>query len=197
MTERDNGLVTAVNETLTRPSGGSERANPPGGAMTVVAPDAATMRAVLGHFASGVVVVTASGPAGPLGFTCQSFASLSLDPPLVTLSPARTSSTWPRIREAGVFCVNVLADDHERHSDGFARSGTDKFAGVTWRPSPSGAPVLEGVCAWVECRLWREYDGGDHTIAVGHVQHLEADPGRAPLLFHRGRYGVEDLRRTS
>jgi 3-hydroxy-9,10-secoandrosta-1,3,5(10)-triene-9,17-dione monooxygenase reductase component len=165
--------------------------------MTVVAPDATTMRAVLGHFASGVVVVTASGPAGPLGFTCQSFASLSLDPPLVTLSPARTSSTWPRIRDVAVFCVNVLADDHEWYSNGFARSDTNKFAGVAWRPSPSGAPVIDGVCAWVECRLWHEYDGGDHTIAVGHVQHLEADASRAPLLFHRGRYGVEDMRRTA
>jgi len=146
------------------------------------------MRATLGHFASGIVVVTGVGPTGPLGFTCQSFASLSLDPPLVSLSPARTSSTWPRIRAAGRFCVNVLAEDQEHYSEQFARSGADKYAGVRWRPGPSGSPVLDSVCAWIDCALWREYDGGDHTIVLGRVAALGADPTRAPLLFHRGRY---------
>ncbi len=98
------------------------------------------MRDVLGHFVSGIVVVTAIGPDGPLGFTCQSFASLSLDPPLISFAPARTSSTWPRIREVGGFCVNVLAHGHQDVSNGFARSGTDKFAGVDWRPSAHGSP---------------------------------------------------------
>ena len=85
--------------------------------------DPATMRDVLGHFVSGVVVVTAVGDDGPVGFTCQSFASLSLDPPLVNFSPARTSSTWPRIRTIGRFCINILAADHRHYSAGFARSG--------------------------------------------------------------------------
>jgi len=152
----------------------------------------AAFRDVLGHFASGVVVVTAAGPDGPLGFTCQSFASLSLAPPLVSFSPSRTSTTWPQIRAIGRFCVNVLAADQQPHSDRFARSGTDKFAGVRWRPGPSGAPVLDGVCAWIDCALWREYDGGDHTIAVGHVAALGADTARTPLLFHRGTYGVTE-----
>ena len=157
----------------------------------------AVLRSVLGHFASGVVVVTAAGPDGPLGLTCQTFASLSLDPPLVSVSPARTSTTWAAIREVGRFCVNVLAADHDGYSDGFARSGTDKYAGVRWRPAPSGAPVLDGVCAWVDCALWREYDGGDHTIAVGRVTDLAADPSRPPLLYHRGRYGVTGQRIAS
>ncbi len=148
------------------------------------------MREVLGHFVSGIVVVTAAGSDGPLGFTCQSFASLSLDPPLVSLAPARTSSTWPRIRAAGAFCVNVLSAEHEDVSASFARSGADKFAGVAWEPGPSGAPVLEGVSAWVECSLWAEYDGGDHTIAIGRVLDLGADPSRPALLYYRGRYGV-------
>src|SRR3954454_7497444 len=112
----------------------------------------AVLRDVLGHFVSGIVVVTAAGrdigtaagPTGPLGFTCQSFASLSLDPPLVSLAPARTSTTWPRIRAIGAFCVNVLAADHEDVSAAFARSGVEKFAGVAWTPAPSGAPVLDG-----------------------------------------------------
>ena len=161
--------------------------------MTVLRSDASVdgtrMREVLGHFASGVVVVTAAGPDGPLGFTCQSFSSLSLDPPLISLAPARTSSTWPRIRAVGAFCVNVLADDHEHHSVRFARSGVDRFAGVSWTPGPGGAPILDGVAAWVAATLEHEYDGGDHTIAVGRVRALGADASRAPLLFHRGRYG--------
>jgi len=148
------------------------------------------MREVLGHFVTGIVVITAVGPAGPLGFTCQSFASLSLDPPLVSFAPARSSTTWPGIREVGAFCVNVLAAGHEELSAGFARSGVDKFAGVDWRAAPSGAPGLEGVSAWIDCTLWNEYDGGDHTVVVGLVQDLGADPDRQPLLYYRGRYGV-------
>jgi len=151
---------------------------------------AAVMREVLGHFVSGIVVVTAVGADGPLGFTCQSFSSLSLDPPLVSLAPARTSTTWPRIRAVGAFCVNVLAAEHEDLSAAFARSGVDKFAGVAWTPAPSGAPVIEGVSAWVDCALWAEYDGGDHTIAIGRVRDLGADPSRPPLLYYRGRYGA-------
>jgi flavin reductase (DIM6/NTAB) family NADH-FMN oxidoreductase RutF len=152
------------------------------------------MRAVLGHFASGVVVVTAKAASGALlGFTCQSFASLSLDPPLVSFAPARTSATWPLIRTVGTFCVNVLAADHRELSAGFARPGgnaVEKFAGVDWCPAPSGAPVLEGVSAWIDCTLWAEYDGGDHTIAVGRVHDLGADPDRLPLLYYRGGYGI-------
>lgn len=153
----------------------------------------AVMRDVLGHFATGVVVVTARQTDGTLlGFTCQSFASLSLDPPLISFAPARSSSTWPRIREVKNFCVNVLAADHRDLSAGFARSGTavDKFAGVDWCPAPSGAPVIEGVSAWIDCTLWSEYDGGDHTIVVGHVHDLGSDPATLPLLFYRGAYGI-------
>ena len=153
----------------------------------------AVMREVLGHFVSGIVVVTSITPAGPIGFTCQSFASLSLDPPLVSFAAARTSTTWPRIRAVDTFCVNVLAADHQDISAGFARSGADgvdKFAGVDWCPAPSGAPVLEGVIAWVDCTLWAEHDGGDHTIVVGRVTDLGADPDRLPLLFYRGTYVI-------
>jgi 3-hydroxy-9,10-secoandrosta-1,3,5(10)-triene-9,17-dione monooxygenase reductase component len=150
----------------------------------------AEMREVLGHFATGIVVVTATGQDGPVGFTCQSFASLSLDPPLVTFAPSRRSTTWPRIRRAGAFCVNVLAADHQELSAGFARHGADRFAGVRWRPGPSGAPVLDGVSAWIDCTLWNEYDGGDHTIVVGRVRDLGSRPDRLPLLYYRGRYGA-------
>jgi flavin reductase (DIM6/NTAB) family NADH-FMN oxidoreductase RutF len=152
--------------------------------------DPRVLRDVLGHFASGVTVVTADTGAGPIGFTCQSFSSLSLDPPLVVFAPARSSRTWPLLREIGRFCVNVLAEDQPEVSARFARSGTDKFAGVTWRSSPQGAPVLDGVVAWIDCRLWAEYDGGDHTLVAARVLDLGADAGRRPLLFHRGAYGL-------
>ena len=153
--------------------------------------DPLMMRDVLGHFASGVTVVTAMGPEGPIGFTCQSFSSLSLDPPLITFAPSRTSTTWPRLREAGRFCVNVLAEEQSDLSQAFARSGTDKFAGVAWAPSPYGCPMLEGVVAWIDSEVWAEYEGGDHTIVVGRVLDLGADPDRSPLVFHRGGYGLQ------
>ncbi len=156
--------------------------------------DPRLMRDVLGHFASGVTVVTAIADEGPIGFTCQSFSSLSLDPPLVVFAPARTSSTWPRLREIGRFCVNVLAEDQTELSGAFARSGTDKFAGVHWRTSRRGQPVLDDVVAWIDCELWAEYDGGDHTLVAARVLDLGGDPGRRPLLFHRGAYGLLETR---
>jgi 3-hydroxy-9,10-secoandrosta-1,3,5(10)-triene-9,17-dione monooxygenase reductase component len=152
--------------------------------------DPRVMRDVLGHFASGVTVVTATAEEGPIGFTCQSFSSLSLDPPLVVFAPARTSTTWPRLREIGRFCVNVLAEDQTEVSGAFARSGGDKFAGVHWRPSRRGQPVLDDVVAWIDCELWAEYDGGDHTLVAARVLDLGADGRRRPLLYHRGAYGL-------
>jgi len=152
--------------------------------------DPQAMRDVLGHFASGVTVVTAETAEGPLGFTCQSFSSLSLDPPLVAFAPARTSRTWPRLREMGRFCVNVLAEGQDDVSQNFARSSADKFAGVRWTRSPHGSPVLDGVVAWIDGELWAEYDGGDHTIVVARVLDLGAHPDRRPLLYHRGAYGL-------
>ena len=152
--------------------------------------DPQVMREVMGHFASGVTVVTADTDAGPIGFTCQSFSSLSLDPPLVAFAPARSSRTWPRLREIGRFCVNVLSEGQDDVSQNFARSAPDKFAGVPWNPSAHGAPVLDDVVAWIDGELWAEYDGGDHTIVVARVLDLGASPDRRPLLYHRGSYGL-------
>jgi 3-hydroxy-9,10-secoandrosta-1,3,5(10)-triene-9,17-dione monooxygenase reductase component len=152
--------------------------------------DPTVLRDVLGHFASGVTVVTAVTAEGPIGFTCQSFSSLSLDPPLVAFAPSRTSRTWPRLREIGRFCVNVLAEGQDDVSQNFARSVPDKFTGVPWTPSAHGSPVLGGVVAWIDGELWAEYDGGDHTIAVARVLDLGAHADRRPLLFHRGAYGL-------
>lgn len=146
------------------------------------------IRNVLGHFATGLTVITAATENGSAGFTCQSFASLSLEPALVTFSPARTSSTWPLLRAAGRFTVNILPAEHQHLAAQFARSGADKFAGVDHSPSPLGNPVLDGALAWVDCELHQEYDGGDHTIVVGAVHALSARSDVDPLLFFKGGY---------
>ena len=146
------------------------------------------LRHILGHFASGLTVITAATKHGPAGFTCQSFSSLSLEPALVTFSPARSSSTWPLLRPAGRFTVNILPAEHQHLAAQFARSGTDKFAGVDHSPSPLGNPVLDQALAWVDCELHEEYDGGDHTIVVGAVRALSARADAEPLLFFKGDY---------
>ncbi|WP_399429690.1 flavin reductase family protein [Streptomyces sp. WAC 06783] len=160
--------------------------------------DPADFRAVLGHFASGVTIITAPAPEtagadGPAGFACQSFASLSLDPPLVTFMVARMSTTWPRIARAGVFCVNILGAGQGALCRAFAVSGADKFAGVTHTPAPvTGSPRLAGVPAWIDCAIQAVHTGGDHLIVVGRVAALGTDTEAAqagPLLFHRGTFG--------
>jgi flavin reductase (DIM6/NTAB) family NADH-FMN oxidoreductase RutF len=147
-------------------------------------------RAVLGHFCSGIVVVTATDADGPTGLTAQSFSSLSLDPPLVLVCPAKTSTSWPRIEAGGSFCVNVLAEDQEELCRGFAMRGADKFAGVGYAAAPhSGAPLLAGALAWIDCRLDTVHEGGDHVIAVARVLDMGVSDGGRPLLFYRGGYG--------
>lgn len=146
------------------------------------------LRDIFGTFASGLTVIASSTPDGPAGFTCQSFASLSLDPALVTFNPARTSTTWSVLRKAGSFTVNILPAQHQHLAAQFARSGADKFSGVSHTPSPLGNPVLDDALAWIDCELHAEYDGGDHTIVVAAVRHLHARHDAEPLLFFKGRY---------
>lgn len=150
--------------------------------------DAADFRSVLGHFPTGVVVVTAMAGAEPTGFSLAAFTSLSLEPPLVLLCPGRQSTSWPRIHESGKLCVNVLAADQQDLCRLFATTGRDKFVGVAWRPSVNGAPLLDGVLASVDCDIASVVPAGDHYVAIGAVTHLEAyDRGRA-LVFCRGGY---------
>ncbi len=144
----------------------------------------------MGRFCTGVVVVTGLHDGRPIGFSAQSFVSLSLDPPLVAICPARSSTTWPLIRHSGTFGINILnADQHDLCAN-FARSGGDKFRDLAWRRGDSGVPMLPDVLGLVECRLEVEHEAGDHTIAVGRVLTLGgfSQPG-APLLFFCGRYG--------
>jgi 3-hydroxy-9,10-secoandrosta-1,3,5(10)-triene-9,17-dione monooxygenase reductase component len=153
--------------------------------------DDAAFRTVLAHFATGVVVVTGSTPEGPTGLTCQSFSSLSLDPPLVLISIARNSASWPRIRATGRFAVNVLSSAQADLSTAFAVSGGDKFAGVAWRPGLFGNPLLDGTLAQLECEIEAVHPGGDHEIVVGRVRGLTAVPqleSPSPLVFFRSAY---------
>ena len=150
--------------------------------------DQARFREVLGHFATGITIVTALEEGVPVGFSCQSFAALSLDPPMVVLAPARTSTSWPRIRAAGSFCVNILGEHQEAVCRAFAISGGDKFSGVGWRPGITGAPVIDNSLAVVECELGDIFDGGDHEIVTGRVVALDVGEG-GPLLFYRGGFG--------
>ncbi|MFE3036343.1 flavin reductase family protein [Streptomyces canus] len=150
--------------------------------------DPTEFRRVLGNFATGVTVITAPGTP-PAGFACQSFSSLSLDPPLVAFMVGRTSTTWPRIARAGVFCVNVLSAAQGELCRAFAVSGADKFAGVPHDPAPaSGSPRLAGTLAWIDCTIHAVHTGGDHLIVVGRVDALGTGEGETPLLFHKGRF---------
>jgi 3-hydroxy-9,10-secoandrosta-1,3,5(10)-triene-9,17-dione monooxygenase reductase component len=151
--------------------------------------DQARFRQVLGHFATGVTVVAAVSDGQPVGLSVNSFASVSLDPPLVAFCAAKRSTTWPRIRASGRFCVNVLAENQEDVSRIFAARSADKFRGVGWRPAPSGAPVLHGVLAWIDCTVEAEHDGGDHVLVIGRVQELDVLEEHGPLIFYRGGYG--------
>ncbi|MGA2519443.1 MAG: flavin reductase family protein [Acidimicrobiales bacterium] len=150
--------------------------------------DPGRFREVLGHFVTGVTIVTAMEEDGPVGFTCQAFTSLSLEPPLVALAPGKSSTSWPRIAAAGAFCVNILAEDQEALGRDFAVSGGDKFRGVGWRPGGNGSPVIDGVLAWVECTFVRAHDAGDHELVVGLVQDMGVRAGR-PLVYYRGGFG--------
>jgi 3-hydroxy-9,10-secoandrosta-1,3,5(10)-triene-9,17-dione monooxygenase reductase component len=152
-------------------------------------------RDVLGRFATGVTVVTSMSNGEPVGMTCQSFCSVSLSPPLVLFCPAKTSRAWPMMRQAGFFCVNVLAADQAALSDAMATKGSEKYAGVGWSPSKTGAPLLDGIVGYVDCTVERVHEAGDHYVVIGRVQELgfgdsSAEDAAAPLTFHRGRYGT-------
>lgn len=154
--------------------------------MELVTPE--RFRQVLGHVPTPVVVVAAAGPEGPVGLAIGSFVSVSLEPLLVAFLPAKTSSSWPTIRDVGRFSISILADDQTAVSRTFAARGGDKFATVAWRPGPSGAPILEGCLAWIECELDQEIDAGDHVLVLGRVTGLDLARDAHALVFHRGDY---------
>lgn len=156
----------------------------------MVATDPTHFRRTLGRFPTGVTVVTSTDTSGrPVGMACNSFTSVSIDPPLVLICAGRASTTWPVIRATGRFCVNILGSGQEWLCRRFGERDVDRFAGVQWCASESG-PELDGALAHLGCTVVSEHDGGDHVVIIARVDSLAAsDHVTAPLVFHRGHYG--------
>ncbi|HEX3240533.1 MAG TPA: flavin reductase family protein [Solirubrobacterales bacterium] len=157
----------------------------------VVDIDPGHFRSVLAHLPTGVTVITARGEDGSLlGMAANSVTAVSLDPPLILFCPAKSSTTWPSIRAASGFCVNVMAGHHEEVTRRFSARGVDRFAGLEHTERPTG-PALADAVAWIECRPQDEHDAGDHTIVVARVVAIEAAgvSDAEALVFFRGSYG--------
>lgn len=147
-------------------------------------------REALGLFASGVTIISGVDGEGPIGFTCQSFYSVSLEPPLVSFSVKADSTTYPRIRDSGRFAVNVLSHHQHHISNQFAKRGTDKWAGISWSPTATGNPIIGDTLMWLDCEIDQQHRSGDHDIVIGRVLAIGA-PGlhtAEPLLFFNGSY---------
>jgi 3-hydroxy-9,10-secoandrosta-1,3,5(10)-triene-9,17-dione monooxygenase reductase component len=167
--------------------------------------DPRTFRNVLGQFCTGITIITTVHDGVPVGFACQSFAALSLDPPLVLFCPTKVSRSWQAIEASGQFCVNVLTEKQKDVSARFGSREPDKFTGIDWTPSELGSPILSGALAHIDCTVSSVHDGGDHFVVFGAVKSLSEVPGDAlvrdangtlvkprPLLFYRGDYtGIE------
>lgn len=152
--------------------------------------DPALFRETLGHYPTGVAVVTVVGDDGnPDGMVVGTFSSVSLDPPLVAFFPATTSGSFARLRTAKTFCVNVLASDQEALCRRIATVGEGKFDGVPWARAPLGSPILEGAVSWIECTFEEIREAGDHYIVLGRVHDLGVVRSTLPLLFFQGGYG--------
>jgi flavin reductase (DIM6/NTAB) family NADH-FMN oxidoreductase RutF len=161
-----------------------------GSQVAEIVPDAANARVfrdALGRFATGVTVVTIMGPDGPMGFTANSFTSLSLDPALVLWSPAKASQRYPFFAAASHFAIHILGQAHADLPSRFSRGGRG-FAGLDWQPNAEGVPILAGALARFDCTQHATHDGGDHLIIVGQVLRLALEEGE-PLVFAKGRYG--------
>ncbi|GAB0113883.1 flavin reductase [Acidisoma sp. C75] len=147
-------------------------------------------RNALGSFATGVTIVTTRSAEGAdIGMTANSFNSVSLDPPMVLWSLAKTSSCFAAFMEAERFAVHILSVEQEGLSGRFARPGNDRFAGLVLERGEGGVPLLTGCAARFQCRITHRHEGGDHIILVGAVDHFDHD-GHPPLAFHGGRYGT-------
>lgn len=164
--------------------------------------DGRQFRNVLGQFCTGITVITTfdgeDGERAPIGFACQSFAALSLDPPLVLFCPTKESRSWKAIERNGSFAVNMLAEEQQPVCARFGSREPDKFAGIDWHTSELDLPVLDGALATIQCTVDNVLDGGDHYIVIGRVQALSesTDSGR-PLLFYRGQYTAIEPEKTT
>jgi len=157
--------------------------------------DSAHFRQVMGHFPTGVTIITGMAGDTPAGFTIGSFTSVSLDPPLVGFLPQLTSDTWAAMAPAGKFCVNVLGAAMGPACWRFAKKGVDdRFADVAWHTGTTGSPILDEAIAWMDCTVEDVYTMGDHYFVLGRVlemSHSADDP--QPLLFYRGKLGGYQL----
>jgi 3-hydroxy-9,10-secoandrosta-1,3,5(10)-triene-9,17-dione monooxygenase reductase component len=151
--------------------------------------DGRQFRHILGHYPTGVCVVTAFSSSGPVGLVVGSFTSVSLDPALVAFLPNRKSTTWPKIEAAGHFCVNILAERQQGICKMLSSQAENKFDTISYRLSETGLPIIEGVVAWIDCKLYAVHEAGDHFIAIGLVRALDVERSAPPLIFLRGAYG--------
>ena len=161
--------------------------------------DSRTFRNVLGQFCTGITIITTVHDDVAVGFACQSFAALSLEPPLVLFCPTKVSRSWRAIEASGKFCVNVLTEAQKPVSARFGSREPDKFAGIDWSASPSGSPIIDGSLSYIDCTVASVHDGGDHYLVIGAVQSLSEVPmiKPRPLLFYRGDYtGIEPDKTT-
>ncbi len=146
------------------------------------------LRRVMGHFATGVTIITTVSKDGvPTGLTANAFTSVSLDPPLLLISVDKKAESYPNFEASKVFTVNFLNEEQEALSRKFAVSGGDKFQGVAYHTGANGVPILDGVLAYLECKLWATYEGGDHTLFLGLIEQAETREAK-PLVFYRGGY---------
>jgi flavin reductase (DIM6/NTAB) family NADH-FMN oxidoreductase RutF len=146
------------------------------------------LRQVMGHFATGVTIITTFNKDGQMhGLTANAFTSVSLEPPLLLISVDKKAESYPAFEESKVFTVNILADEQEALSRKFAVSGGNKFEGVAYRRGANGAAILDGTLAHIECTLYGAYEGGDHSLYLGEIQEAEVREGK-PLVFYRGGY---------
>jgi flavin reductase (DIM6/NTAB) family NADH-FMN oxidoreductase RutF len=152
--------------------------------------DEAHFRQVLGHFPTGVTVVTAMSDDGPVGLSVGSFFSVSLDPPLVAFCAGKSSTSYPKIEAAGHYCVNVLAEQQEDICRVFASKADNKFATIGWRAAPvTGAPIINDVLAWIDCEIDGIHEAGDHWIVIGRTLEMDIVHEGGPLVFFRGGFG--------
>lgn len=150
--------------------------------------DSQELRRVMGHFATGVTVITTKDKDGnPQGLTANAFMSLSLNPPLALISVDKQATCYACFETGNGFTINFLGEDQEEISKRFATKGIDKFSGLQWHPGGNGAAIIDGVIGTVECRIRQRHDGGDHTIVVGEILNASAS-GDRPLLFFQGKY---------
>ncbi|RAY13352.1 flavin reductase [Actinomadura craniellae] len=154
-------------------------------------PTPTELRGAMGAFASGVTVVTGVDSGEPVGFACQSFASVSLEPPLILFCAGHHGRTWPRIRRSGRFCVNVLGEEQSEVCGRFGSREGRKFDGLEWDLSRWGAPALRDVLLRVHCEVHAVHAAGDHDVVIGRVLEVETPAEGRPLIFFRGRFGVE------